>query len=193
ALANVESRLQASLQSNVFQTTTDMSATFQQAHSELAERMDARVAAVEDHLHAAEVRLSEGGGWDREPDSADVSILSKVAGSKEAVDAALAPLLSDAALGPDTTTLEGELVAQRYLLRCSGAAELAARRIDKLLQHRRVGPREWRSIPAQAPDGSQVVLSLGRDRNRKQVAAELALKKIKMALMVAIASGLFVE
>ncbi|CAK0791982.1 unnamed protein product, partial [Prorocentrum cordatum] len=219
SLQSMEARLQASLQAAVASASSSMSKAFQTALVEMAQQNDGRFQAMEDRIAPIEEKMVQvdqmqreiqklkeelvvlnagvpaelsGGSWDRATDTAVVTVFAKTALSKPAVEQALAPLVAEAQLN-DHVVLEGDAVSQRFLLRCKGAAALAARRVNKLLQLMRVGQGQWREIRAAAPTGAQVLLNLGKDRNRRQVSHELALKRIKQGIEGLLPHKLFME
>eukprot|EP00959_Pyramimonas_sp_CCMP1952_P201260 4208837-Pyramimonas_sp.AAC.1 len=57
----------------------------------------------------------------------------------------------------------------------------------------RVEQGHWREIHPSAPTGAQVILNLGKDRNRRQVSHELTLTKIKQGIEGLLPHKLFVE
>eukprot|EP00959_Pyramimonas_sp_CCMP1952_P245099 5122371-Pyramimonas_sp.AAC.1 len=93
----------------------------------------------------------------------------------------LGPLLADAqvAATSDSVDLEGEALAQRFVLRFKGDTGLASRRANKVLGAMRIGPSDWRRLACRTPGGEPVEVSIGPDKNRSQITHELALKKLK--------------
>ncbi|CAK0879882.1 unnamed protein product [Prorocentrum cordatum] len=187
----------------VASASSSMSKAFQTALVEMAQQNDGRFQAMEDRIAPMEEKMVQVDQmqreiqkfkerWDRATDAAVVAVFAKTALSKPAVEQALAPLVAEAQLN-DHVVLEGDAVSQRFLLRCKGAAALAARRVNKLLQLMRVGQGQWREIHAAAPTGAQVLLNLGKDRNRRQVSHELALKRIKQGIEGLLPHKLFME
>ena len=130
-----------------------------------------------------------GPDWDRPPDLAAVVLRSKEELPSDAFKQAIAPILADAGMGPDSFVVEAEPLGKRCVYRFKGPPELGARRAAKVLGCMRLGRGEWRKPRATTPAGHETDVFVGADQNRKQVLHELTLKKLAVALGRVVGGG----
>ena len=136
-----------------------------------------------DMERAAHAPLGAGGGWAREEDTTVIMVSAKQQVPKEAVAAGIQELLDNAGAAPEWTKLEGDALGSRFTLRFMGERGLAERRARKTLGCMRLQAGKWRELVAKQVDGQLVALSLGPDKNRRRVAHEIALRRVKLALV----------
>ena len=146
------------------------------------ERLQAALAVAEVAPRATEI----DGTFDRAPDPTVIRLSAKELISPEAAREALRPWLAEADLGDDAwdvTPTGGGGISRHLVLSLKGQANLAARRVRKLLDLRRLPDGGWKPNPrVRTPAGRVVEIFASPDKNMKQVRTELAAKRLHRAI-----------
>ena len=139
--------------------------------------------------------------WDRAPDGTIIRVYVAEQISKQAAMQALEPWLSGYS-GKYICNNDANKDSRRFVLKFTGPSGVAKTRVSKALESLRDGDRNWRVFEAQIPsnggnggsngDGTRAVkLSISRDKSRKQVAKEIAGKRLKIVLQQSMPSKRF--
>ena len=202
-------------------TRTHFESSMQQHRAEVARQITDHAAQVDSRLAAQDTAINEvrrdidelrralnvaasarppppapDPSWDREVDPTIVVITSQRAPAKSAVLAALAGMFANASLSEADYQLEGEELSRRYVLRMGGASGLAAMRVRKFLALLHPERNRWERIHCPLPGGAgeTTELHMSVDKSPKQVAREIACKKVRLALQPMVPDGkIFVD
>ena len=148
------------------------------------DRLQAMLAVAEVAPRATEV----DGTFDRAPDPTVIRLSAKELISPDAAREALRPWFDEAEIGADLWDVfptGGGGISRHLVVSLKGQANLAARRVRKLLDLRRLPAGGWKPNPqARTPAGRMVEIFASPDKNMKQIRTELAAKRLHRALSV---------
>ena len=146
------------------------------------DRLQAALAVAEVAPRATEV----DGTFDRAPDSTVIRLSAKELISPEAAREALRSWFVEAEIGDDAwevIPVGGGGISRHLVASLKGQANLAARRVRKLLDLRRLPAGGWKPSPlARTPAGRMIEIFASTDKNMKQIRTELAAKRLHRAL-----------
>ena len=151
------------------------------------ERLQAALAVAEVAPRATEI----DGTFDRAPDPTVIRLSTKELISPEAARDALRPWFEEADIGNDAWEViptGGGGISRHLVVSLKGQPNLAARRVRKLLDLRRLPAGGWKPNPqVRTPIGRNIEIFASPDKNMKQVRTELGTKRLHRALTEAAA------
>lgn len=140
-----------------------------------------RALAVAESAAADATRAINEDEFDRNPDPTILRCNLSESVSRDAVRAALAPLMEDASIAQDQWEIPGPPagIARNFVVSFKGTAGLAARRARKVLDMRRLASGEWRPNPqVTTPLNRAVDVYISPDKSPKQLRTEQGGRKL---------------
>ena len=146
------------------------------------DRLQAAIAVAEVAPRTTEV----DGTFDRSPDPTVIRLPAREFISPAAACEALRFWLDEAEIGDDSWEVfptGGGRISRHFIVSLKGQANLAARRVRKLLDLRRLPAGGWKPNPqARTPSGRMIEIFASPDKNMKQIRTELATKRPHRAM-----------